>query len=76
MVLAEAAAAARCRSLVARRCDIVGRCVGGAWSLRDCACLEAHGGALRGRERDVGNVVGVVAAEEGEERRNDVEGEE
>lgn len=37
--------------------------------------LEAHGRALRGRKRYVGDVVGVVAADEGEEGDDYVGGE-
>lgn len=60
---AEAVAAWR-GPLVAWRSDIVGGSVCGAWRRgRQDALLEAHGGPLRGREGDVGDVVGVVAAD-------------
>lgn len=38
--------------------------------------LQAHGCALRRRERDVGDVVGVVTTEERQQRVDNVEGEE
>ena len=68
-----AEAAARGRSRVARRCHVGGRSVGGARCLRGGARLEAHGGALGRGERDVGDVVGVVAADEGHEGVDHVE---
>jgi hypothetical protein len=39
------------------------------------AGFQTHGYALGGRERYVGNLVGVVAADEGEEGDDDVRGE-
>jgi hypothetical protein len=62
-----AEAAARCGPLVAGWCDVRGRSVGraGGWRGNDVGS-QAHRGALRGCEGDVGNVVGIVAADEGE----------
>lgn len=72
-----AEAAAWCGSRVARRGDVGGRGVGRGWCLgRRDAGLEPHGGALRGREGDVGDVVWVVAAEQGQEGDGNVDGEE
>lgn len=74
--MAAEAAAARCGTLVARRGNVVWAGVGrGRGAGRSNGSLEAHGSALGGGEGDVGHVVGVVAADEGEQVEGDVCGE-
>jgi hypothetical protein len=57
------AGAARCGALVAWRRDVVGGCVGTGCGGRRDVGAQAHRCALRGRQRDVGDVVGVVCAD-------------